>query len=623
MTRIHNAITNDEIAVFDEEMAFLSSIQTRFLNMHNRIPVAHDDPDVKHLTEAMAAFMAKGRMAGRQQIDQLHQRVFQQLMPYLAMPVVSMAQIQADTRYLSEATKIKAGSLFTLSSDDDEQAQYRSVCDMPLAPIGIERIGCKAINRIENQVLIRIKSHTRAPGKLEHLPLFLNVNDNFNLSVWLKQLLQEQLVSVSAVFDETGVFEGKYKLGACQADNTLVQRESVLIQAALQSYDLHPIEKIRSYFQLPQQENYLNLYFAGTPQQWTNCDLIFTLKGQWPKQLKISGDFFQLGVISVENIIQEQAEPINYNATQSNSPIRAPSTANDLSFLKCLGVYKGALKDRDILRPGILKGGDGAYDLYFQNSSLSGVQHPQLDIHLPEAFKKPIKITIDALWHQPEFSKHLWKQLKVGAHHLDIRGLSWNIFNSPVAYVPLSASDPQSLLELSLLKNKRELSLDEIVFILESCGSVFKREFYPIKNLLKSLHVSSGIDNNRYKSESGNIYRQSAQYIFSLSDMPSNFLPVINAFFAKVETLLNVWIADVTISVKIQNNSPAIEQVESNIDNNYALIENLEIPIYNYSDSEKNESDYLLIPGVPEKLFFIEKQSTRLARSSGANKYEQ
>ncbi|MES2673651.1 MAG: type VI secretion system baseplate subunit TssF [Pseudomonadota bacterium] len=617
MTKINPVISNDEIAIFDEEMAFLIAIQTRFVNMHNQIPVAQDDPDVKHLTEAMAAFMAKGRIAGRQQIDQLHQRVFQQLLPYLTAPVVSMALLQAETRYLSEATQIKMGSVFTLSSDENEQAQYRSICDMPLAPIAIERVGYKSLGRANNQIIIRMKAHTRVPGKLEHLPLFLNVNSNFNLSVWLKQLLQEQLSTISAVFDKNTVVEGQFTLGACAAEIKSHQEESLLTQHILLADGMHPVEKIRRFFQLPQQENYLNAYFSDTPQQWSSCDLILTLKGEWPRQLKLSADFFQLGVVSVENVVQEQAEPINYNATQSNCPIRPPSTSSDLSLLKCLGVYQGALKDRNALRPGILQGGNGAYDLHFQSGFsqggyAQGAPQPQLDIQLPDAFKKPVKITVDALWHQPEFSGHLWKKLKVGTHHLDIRGLRWNIVNSPIACIPLSNSDPQSLLELSLLKNKRELSMDEIVFILDGFGSVFKREFQTIKPLLKSVHISASLNNSDNKIAMGDAH---FSYIFSLHEIPANTFPLINAFFAKVEVLLNVWLADIAISVSIQNDRSFIKQTPPQSDQYY--FDYIDTPIDTSNRSQAVENDYRLIPQMPEQLFFIGKENNS---SAGLNR---
>ncbi|MES2824662.1 MAG: type VI secretion system baseplate subunit TssF [Pseudomonadota bacterium] len=626
MSTINQTVSPDELTIFDEEMAFLSSIQTRFFNMHNRIPVAQDDPDVKHLTEVMAAFMAKGRMAGRQQIDQLHQRVFQQLLPYLTSPVASMALVQANTRYLTEAVELKSGSLFTLSSDDGEQAQYRSIASMPLAPIAIERVGCKPNGRIENQVFIRIISHVRAPGPLVHLPIFLTVNKNFNMSLVLKELFKKQLIKVSAIFDESINLDGQFSLGACQAiaefsDKILPQHK--LLQASQQAEGSHPIEKIRRFFQLPQQENYLNLYFTDAPQQWKSCELVLTLRGQWPQQLKISSELFQLAVISVENILQEYAEPIQYNATQSSCPVRPPSTAADLHLLKCLGVYQGVLKDRVSLRPGILKGGSDAYELQFQSRSSQGPAYPQLDIQLPEAFKKPVKITVDGLWHQPDFSKSLWKKLAVRTHHLDIPGLIWNIFTAPVAYIPLRDNDPQSLLELSLLKNKSEVSLDEILFLLESLGSVFQREFQPIKPLLKSLHIALAGKNNGSNLLEQELSRKCVNYHFSLHAIPANSLPLINTFFAKLEALLNVWLANIRINVSIQNPMPATEEPSLQPANQYNFIGYSETPIHDNDADVIDKADYRLIPQSPEQLFFIGEQNVNSFLFKSSNGYEE
>lgn len=608
-------INVDESAVFSEEMAFLTRLQTRFLNLHSQVPVEHNDPDVRYLTQAMAAFMAKGRMAGRQQIDQLHQRVFQQLLPYLTAPVASMALLQANTRNLTETVAIKAGSLFTLTTNDGEQAQYRSLCNMPLAPIAIENVGQVTKSRNEHHVHITITAHNRAPGPLEHLPLYLTAHNNFALSLSLRELLGKQLVNVTAIFDEQDPCIGRFSIGPCQTE-AAPESAQQLPEPGLQGSpidSMHPVENIRRFFQLPQQENFLNLYFSSSPQQWKSCQLILTLSGQWPRQIAMSSELFQLGVICVENRIQEQAEAINYKATQSSCPVRPPTTATDLRLLKCIGVYQGALKDRNMLRPGILKGGSGAYDMYFR-SNATGELQPELDIQLPDAFKKPVKVTVDALWHQPGFSKHLWKKITVRTHYLDIPGLSWSLLNTPVPYVPLNENDAQSLLDLSLLKNKNELSLDDVLFILENMGSVFQREFQSLKRLLTHLQVIPTKDkpfNQHY-----NWHRPSAHYIFALDNSASICIPLVNTFFSKIEALLNAWLSNTAVTVCLQTefssaDEPPLREIQQK------LIGYSDTPIRDIVDECTDATDYRLIPPSAEHLFFADDDHTSTIFTSG------
>jgi type VI secretion system protein ImpG len=585
MTSIEPTISPDGQSIFDEEMTFLANIQSSFLNLHGQAPVEHEDPDVKRLTEAMAAFMAKGRMAGKQQIDQLHRRVFQQLLPYIASPVASMGLLQTNTRYLTEATQIKENTVFSLNSDDDEQAQYRSLCTMPLRPMRIERAGYEPnpSDKYESksQLLLTIKAHTWVPGPLDHLPLYLTVNNNYTLSLQLRQILKERLMSVYATFDDHSKRLGEFVFGLCKPQNhpDKVKTDTGEILAT----GLHPIEGIRRFFQLPHQENYLNLYFDDAPQKWSRCELVFNLNKSWPKQPTFSAELFKLGVIGIENIVQEQAAAFNYDATQSAHPVRPPATAVDLSMLKCLGVYKGAIKNRDLLRPGILKGGNGAYELHYQRNA-----NPLIDLQLVEAFSKPVKISLDALWHQPSFSQHLWKKLSARPLHLDIPGLHCKVFTPPVPYIPFSDNSPQSLVELSLLKNKDVLSLEEIIFILDNFGSVFQREFKLVKPLLKALNIHHQIN-----------------YRFELHDYSAQLFPLIKTFLTKLETLLNLWLPEAGVNVSIGNTKENENQLISECFEEHDFMPEIISSICKPVD-DSDDSEYNLIPVSPESLFFFE-----------------
>jgi type VI secretion system protein ImpG len=525
-------ITANEQNIFHEEMTFLANIQSRFMDIHSQVPVEYEDPDVKRLSEAMAAFMAKGRIEGKAQINQLHRRVFQQLLPYIASPVASMGLLQTNTRHITEATEIKAGTAFTIISEDDDKAQYQSLHAMPIRPITLGRLGYASNNLTTasagSQFKIEINALTKVPGHLQHLPLYLTVNNNYSLTLQLIKILEQSLVSVSAVFDENLEVLGQFSLGACQPE---IQAINTRNSPDMEPDAEHPIENIRHFFQLPQQENYLNLYFKESPQQWNKCELKLILNSPWPQNSKLSVEFFKLGVVCVENISKDQAEAFTFDATHSAHPVRPPAIAPELVMLKCLGVYRGALKDRDLLRPGILKSGDGAYELHHQ-----GTAPPLIDIQLAEAFFKPVKITVDALWHQPGFSAHLWKKLAVRTTQLDIPGLKCQVFAPPVPHVPFNDNDPHSLLELSLLKNKDRLTLEEIIFVLESLSTVFPREFKPVKPLLSKLHFFP--PNN---------------YGFVIADSSAQTRTLLECFVKKLQILLNLWLAGSKITVTIKN----------------------------------------------------------------------
>jgi type VI secretion system protein ImpG len=532
MASLPPTITADEQNIFDEELAFLATVQSRFLHLHQQVPVAFNDPDVKRLIEAMAAFMAKGRIAGTTQIDQLHQRVFQQLLPYIASPISSMGLVQTNSQYITETTQLNQGAAFNVTSDDDDKAEYVSTHGMPLRPITITKLGLDAntAGRMNSQLNIVLNSSNGMPGHLQHLPLYLDVNNNYAATRQFIKLLSSKLVSVRAVFDhQFEAVAGDFSFGACQP----LEPENIPLNFAIehQSCGLHPIDKIRRFFQLPQQENYLNLYFADSPQYWQTCKLQLHFESPWTSRIKPSASFIKLGMVCVENVLKEFAESFNFDATRSASTLRPPSTSPDMKLLKCLGVYQGAIKERQLLCPGILKSGNAAYELHLQGCAL-----PLIDIQLSEAFTKPVKISIEALWHQPDFSAHLWKELKVRTSHLAIQKLSCEIYSAPVPHLPMSDNAPHSLLELSLLKNKDVLSLEEILFILDSLGSVFNREFKIIKPLLTELHVLAP-----------------NHYGFVVNDTNPQTTALLECFMAKLAQLLTLWLPAGPIQVSMQN----------------------------------------------------------------------
>lgn len=529
-----STITAHEQNTFDEELAFLATIQSRFSHIHQQGPVEFDDPDVKRLIEAMAAFMAKGRIAGRTQIDQLHQRVFQQLLPYIASPIASMGLVQANSQQITEATLLPKSTAFTITSDDDEKADYTSMHAMPLRPVAITDLALSgdnlAIGQSDRQLNIILEAANGMPGDLQHLPLYLNLNNNYAVTRQFINLFTSKLVSVCAVFDNgPEEVSGSFAFGACQPE----EQQNLPLGFAIdqQLSDAHPVEKFRRFFQLPQQENYLNLYFADSPQYWKKCELKLRLQSPWPNHIKLSASFFKLGIICVENVIKEFAETFIFDATRSSHKMCPPSTNPELKMLKCLGVYQGAVKENQLLTPGILKSGNGAYELHLQGSAL-----PLIDIQLAEAFLNPVKISAEVLWHQPDFSAHLWKKLSVRTSRLAIPKLLFNLSLPPVPHLAMSDNEPHSLLELSLLKNKDVLSLEEILFILDSLGSVFNREFKAIKPLLTELRVLSP-----------------NHYGFVVNSTTNSPMVLLECFMAKLAQLLTLWLPVGNVQISVQN----------------------------------------------------------------------
>jgi|GEM_PF-4912878 len=537
LNSVENTTNTPELQqTWDEEREYILQLEKRYSAVFSALPIAADDSDVKRLIEAMALFVAASRVTGKQALEALYLRVFRQLLSYLACPISSMGLVQVDMRGLKEATLLAEKTVLSLKSQEGDQGIYRTCYPMPLHPLYLERIGRKTPGTGSCSIVIELTASMSAPGNITHLPIYLDIHKNISLSLSLKQWLATQLHSVSLEIDGK-VFKGQFQLGYISP-----QLSDPVCSCAGQSYS-HPIERERKFFQLPQQENYLNLYFDKTPEQWQSALITLEVNGDWPKEIPMGNDMFQLGVVAIENAMDSPAEVISYDGTQSRIPITAPTIADKLQLNHVLSVYQVGELSTKAMQAGILGEQSDAYEICEGRNGA-----PLLALNLPQAFDSPVNIEVNGCWYQPDFSQVLWKKLTPRTLYMAIPGASFVIFGSLVAHKSAKELSSQNLLDISALKNKSFLSLSELLFILDSMGSVFLREYMEVRALLKGLTVDQVLDSN---SSGGTLQTsQSAlQYHFELTEVEGNQQYLLSSFMQHLEVILNAWVSGGRVSI--------------------------------------------------------------------------
>ncbi|TQV88496.1 type VI secretion system baseplate subunit TssF [Aliikangiella coralliicola] len=542
---------------YKEEINFIKEFHSQYTRQFSESRLEEDNPNVKQMIDSMALFMARSRLCGKRQIKQLHHRVFHQLLPYLLSPVPAKGLIKLGVDKLIEPTQINAGTILVLSSSDDVQAKFRTLYDMPVQPLSLQRVGKTAYQKNRSELMIRVLALTASPGKLDRLNIFVHGQGNYVLSLTLLHLFKKYTTKISANFDAGKQIDCAYSLGAPDG----LDSEN----SAQEKWNVHPLEQERSFFHLPQQTCYLNLKLDDAPTQWRYCDISISLCCDWPEEIQLASELFHLFVIPVENKIMDQAQPIQCDGTQSQYPILSPVVDPELSLCSVDGVYQVNTGERIPIRPGIVKDGLNSYQLYPPESANDNGDNtaPAIELNLPQAFHQPQKVVVDGFWHHPNFSQVIGDKINVRPNDLDIAGLTWSLLSSGsgqlVSYIPAPECLPEKYLELSALKNKAILSFNEMAIILDSFTSIWSGEYGALREKLKDLRVIS----NQVDSE-----QPCLVYVVVFFPMDFQLMLLADSFLIHLQTILDNWIGDISIRVKAEftdvNGKGAISPTEAN-----------------------------------------------------------
>ena len=360
-----------------------------------------------------------------------------------------------------------------------------------------------------------------------------------------QQLLKKHINGIEVNFDTGQTVTCKYSMGT---PNSLELQDNLE-----ETRNIHPLDEERSFFQLPQQAAYLNLELEQPPIQWRYCDINIALNCDWPSEIKLSSELFQLFVIPIENKVPDQSQPIQYDGTKSQHLIMPPITDPELRLCNVEGVYQLESGQRIPIRPGILKGGANSYQVFpVKNNEKNKETHfPTLEVNLPQAFHQPVKLVVDGFWYNPKFNSVIGEKITVRPNDLDIAGLDWQLLvagdKKLAPYIEVSEYQTEQYLELSALKNKSVLSLNEVRNILDSFTTIWKGEFSLIQEKLKRICVLP--DKSIAPFE-----RNCLLYIVDFGQLELNLLPMIEVFISHLENILDNWVGQANIKVVAEFN---------------------------------------------------------------------
>jgi len=526
-----NLENSQQYRTFLEELRDLAEFRQDYALDHPAAGLDGQDPDVKRIIEAMAFFSARTRIALNRSLDAGNQRLYQQFFSFLLTPLPSMAMVQAiPTGTLTEVLNLPAGTEIALQPTKGGLVIFNTTQAMRILPMSLVQTKQDLSVESGSRLLLSFKANYRLNEQPETLRLHINYLNDLSLSLKVLQFFGMALQKVSVQFDEYDQEQPTlpcgFSLGTLPLDIADDQR-------------LQPMELERQYFHFPQQELYLQVELPAAPRNWRQFTVILDCDRTWPRHLRINSKLFQLFTVPLVNNQRAMAQPIMCDGTQEHYTIRHPEPELGFCLQKVLGVYEVGEQGLSPLRPGVLSGGNGSYEIEQGPMQEYGGYLYRLVPHFPASFEQPRTLVIEALWQQPWYDQILPNPHTLQVFRRQIQGLQWELTDTAIAH----AENPQlhdinRYLHLLTLMHKVSLGAQDVKDLLSALGSVSAGQFQKVFNNLVDV---------RLEEEPGEGYKNKQIYYLQFKPQAVEFNEMLGPFAHHVGRVLDLWLSDAKV----------------------------------------------------------------------------
>lgn len=501
-------------------------------------PVTREDPDVRRLMEAMAFFSARSREMTSSHVREAVQRLAGAHLDELLAPQPARCLIEAvPGDRLVDPAYVPRGSEVRVVAPDGTAALFTTMHGLTLLPLAIHR--AELLLRPGRGYRLRIGLRARTPLRTLAEPLALHIDylGDYAASSRFLYRLREHLEDVSVAYGEAPVESARPAGPAAAAGATIAG--SRLLPCALtlgaprpreHEPHAHPLSELRAFFHFPHKDLFVNVRMPAPEQPWKQAWICLDLDEGWPADLAVNKDIFRLFVVPAENLRRDLAEPITCDGTRSMYPLRPVAPHVDDALHSVAGVYEETAAGALPILPAHLATGRDAYEL-----DTSGAE-PMLLLRLPDAFERPRKIAVEAVWYRPRFDVHAQGPLTISLHTRRIEGVSWQSRGrmAPHRSSPLWL-DPFDMLRILSLKNKPGLARGELLRLMALLGADDSSEFAGVADSVADIavqEVPGAIPGSAVR-----VYR------VTLAEVADDRKGLMFDFVAKLWLLLDAWSA--------------------------------------------------------------------------------
>ncbi len=526
---------------FLSEMNDLDQFRMAYALEHPSVSMDRDDPDVKRLIEAMAFFSARTHLAGVKNITAAQLRLFQQFFPFLLSPIPSMGLIQAQiSGVLQERTFFPKGTELLVSSISGDCAIYRTMEDLTVLPITLSKSGLILTPR-GYRLFLSFKAMYVRNDEIGRLSLNINYLNNYQTSLYLLDLIKTGVKNCFISFD--GIVDENTTGARCGIS---FGNQDEAGPHSKNEPSMHPIQASRFFFHFPSKDLFMHIDVPEIRKSWDEFTICIDLdRKNWPQKIVINKDMFRPFTVPVENSIGAPAAPFLFDGTKEKFKIThlEPDAGYELQYIK--GVYKIIDGITSPIRPGILAGGDGSYEVEYRETQ--NQKNYYLNLHYSQAFLKPVTIGLDAMWLQPGFSDNVSQKLDVNPYRRRIAGINWRVVEELTTHQRNVFHDNMDVFVYLLsLRGKSSLDHNDVLCLLQVQGSVFKGHYKPMETLFKSVRV----EQTKVQTTAGNSLK--LIYHLGFEECLPSVQPMVKVFIKQVENILDSWISEAPVETTME-----------------------------------------------------------------------
>lgn len=534
---------------FLNELDALERFRMTYASIRPQAGLGGDDPDVRRMIEAMALFSARARQASHRSMDQGIRRMFQQHFSYLCDPMPGMAMLAGTPGgRMADAAHLPCGSRIVATQLEQGSGSAGSLSGVPTAASFCTTAGLRILPVILDAVdlyrrpgggfrmVFAFESGFFRNDEIGELNLFVNYLDDVLSSLHVLDALKAHIQDSGAIFGETVLPEShgtpvEVGFGAPKR-----------FGGDMFGLD-HPLQRIRSLFHFPRQALYLNLRIDEQPRNWESFGIYIDLDDDFPTHLRLSSDTFCMHVTPVANLARSHGDAIEEDGTQDRQRVRHPDADARYVFHSIRGAYKIGEDALVPLTPGVLEDVDGSYEIELEGEGVLRGAYLKAQVH--DAFESPIRLTVDAFWHQPALCDERLSQATVGPLDRTVEGAQWSLLGAVVpAADNLAVGERASLLQLLSIKNQRFLDLGNLLLLLRAVGAGTQHYFDVLLGALATVEVEAkpyGRGSRGFK------------YVYKLEyrSLQNSQLPALDLFSVTMLELLTVWSIEEVVELQV------------------------------------------------------------------------
>lgn len=522
-----------------ENLNALEDFQIRYNAALPHQGLEREDPDVRRLVEVMAFFHARIHTASLRNMEGTRIRLYRQFFSYLLSPIPAVGMVTANpTGQLSEVMELPKGTELALLPEWGGSIMLRTTRSLRVMPLRLNAIKLAPVSSYGCSLLVECVAPFAQNFDIGTLDLSINYLNDFSLSLKFFDFLRLHLDSINIQFNEYS--NDKNGIG-CP------------FQLGTEPYDPedddwdHPLEAERAYFHYPRQELYLRVTIPEQIRNWESFVLVFNFDQSWPKSFQVHRELFQLYTVPVVNSVREFSSPVICEGFNDRYALRHPRLEMGFSIQKIIGVYEASDSGLIPLRPGIITGGIGSYEVEFGDPREDGSYPVWLIPHFPDALQEPKTLVVDALWIQPWFDKVMQVAYKLQPFRRQTLGIKWELMDTPVPHFHNgNISRTEAFLHLFTLMHKSGFNLQDLTDLLNSFGCVSQGRFAGVFKGLNGLRLE---ELPGQQSALGQVVQM---YHLRFKPVLKEQGHLLYAFVRHVQKILNAWSSSGAIEIRIE-----------------------------------------------------------------------